>query len=100
MSNSYQLPTSRSPLVSIVGKISLFRFDKRNLDVVATVLPALSDPGRVHTNLNACYYIKLWSKFTWNISFHGNWDNQPAPGFSTSDCGTSSGITYKFGNRE
>ena len=83
----------------IVGKISLFRFDKTNLDVLATVLPALSEPGRIHTNLNVAYYIKLWSKFTWNLSFYGNWDNRPPPGFSSSDYGTSSGITYRFGNR-
>ena len=83
----------------IVGKMSLFRFDKTNLDVVATILPALSDPGRIHTNLNVAYYVKLWSKFTWNLSFYGNWDNQPPTGFSTSDYGTSSGITYRFGNR-
>jgi hypothetical protein len=48
-----------------------------NLYVVATVLPALSAAGRTHTNLNACYYIKLWRKFIWNISLYGNWDNQP-----------------------
>ncbi len=83
----------------IVGKISLFRFDKTNFDVLATVLPALSEPGRIHTNLNVAYYIKLWSKFTWNLSFYGNWDNRPPPGFSSSDYGTSSGITYRFGNR-
>jgi hypothetical protein len=83
----------------IVGKISLFRFDKTNLNLTAIVLPALSNPGRIHTNLNVAYYIKLWSKFTWNISFYGNWDNQPPPGFAKSDYGTSSGITYRFGNR-
>jgi hypothetical protein len=83
----------------IVGEMNLFRFDKTNLNVTATVLPALSNPGRVHTNVNAAYYIKLWSKFTWNVSFYGNWDNQPPPGFSSSDYGTSSGINYRFGNR-
>jgi len=83
----------------IVGKISLFRFDKTNLNLTAIVLPALSNPGRIHTNLNIAYYIKLWSKFTWNISFYGNWDNQPPPGFAKSDYGTSSGVTYRFGNR-
>ena len=92
-------PSQQVTSALIVGKISLFRFDKTNLDVVATILPALSDPGRIHANLNAAYYIKLWSKFTWNISFYGNWDNQPPPGFSSSDYGTSSGITYRFGNR-
>jgi len=97
-----QLVTAANQQVTsalIVGKISLFRFDKTNLDVFATVLPALSRPGRIHTNLNVAYYIKLWSKFTWNLSFYGNWDNQPPPGFATSDYGTSSGISYRFGNR-
>ena len=83
----------------IVGKINLFRFDKTNLQLIGTVLPALSEPGRVHTNLNVTYYVKLWSKFAWNFSFYGNWDNQPPPGFSSSDYGSSSGITYTFGNR-
>jgi hypothetical protein len=83
----------------IVGKMNLFRFDKTSLDMTLNLLPALSDPGRLHTNLNAAYYIKIWRKFTWNISFYGNWDNQPPPGFSGSDYGTSTGITYKFGNR-
>ena len=83
----------------IVGEMKLFRFDRTNLTVTATVLPALSDPGRVHSNLNATYYIKLWGNLTWNFSFYGNWDNQPPPGFTGSDYGTSSGINYTFGNR-
>ena len=74
-------PSQQVTSALIVGKVSLFRFDRTNLDVVATVLPALSDLGRIHTNVNVAYYIKLWSKFTWNISFYGNWDNQPHPAF-------------------
>ena len=58
-----------------------------------------SEPGRIHTNINVVYHIKLCSKFTWNISFYSSWDNQPPPGFSSSDYGSSSGISYKFGNR-
>ena len=65
----------------IVGELKLFRFDKTNLIVTATVLPALSNPGRLHTNLNAAYYVKLWGKLTWNLSFYGNWDNQPPRAF-------------------
>jgi Protein of unknown function, DUF481 len=95
------LPATNQQVTSalIVGKINLFRFDKTNLELIGTVLPALSEPGRVHTNLNVTYYVKLWGKFAWNFSFYGNWDNQPPPGFSSSDYGTSSGITYSFGNR-
>jgi hypothetical protein len=47
-----------------------------------TLLHALSDPDRVHFNLNTSYYVKLWRKLTWNITFYGNWDNHPPPGFS------------------
>jgi hypothetical protein len=95
------VPTTNHQVTSalVVGEMQLFRFDKTNLSLTATVLPALSNQGRVHTNLNASYYVKLWKNFSWNFSFYGNWDNQPPPGLSGSDYGTSSGITYKFGNR-
>lgn len=80
-------------------QLNLFYFDRTNLNVSATVLPALSDPGRVHFNLNAAYYVKLWRKITWNLTFYGNWDNHPPPGFSSADYGASSGVSWKFGNQ-
>ena len=43
------------------------------------------------------YYIKIISNLKWNISFYGNWDNQPPPGFSGSDYGTSSGLSWTYG---
>jgi len=49
--------------------------------------------------LNATYWMKFWSNFTWNISFYRNWDNQPPPTFSGSDYGTSTGLGWTFGNR-
>ena len=58
---------------------------------------ALSDPGRVRFNTNASYYIKIVSNLKWNMSFYGNWDNRPPPGFSGSDYGTSSGLSWTFG---
>jgi len=82
----------------IAADLRFFRFDKTNLTFTTSVLPALTDPGRVHANVNVAYYVKLWSNFNWNVSFYGNWDNQPPPGFSGSNYGSSSGITYSFGN--
>jgi len=79
------------------GNVQFFRFSKTNLDMTAVLLPALSDPGRVRFNANASYYIKIISDLKWNVSFYGNWDNQPPPGFSGSDYGTSSGLTWTFG---
>jgi len=83
----------------ISGGAKLFRFNKTNLNVTASVFPALSQPGRVYSNLNAAYYIKISGALSWNVSFYGNWDNQPPPTFSGSDYGTTSGLSITFGNR-
>jgi putative salt-induced outer membrane protein YdiY len=74
-----------------------FKFSKTNLDISAALLPALSDAGRVRFNTNASYYIKIVSNLKWSVSFYGNWDNRAPPGFSGSDYGTSSGLTWSFG---
>jgi uncharacterized protein DUF481 len=81
----------------IAAEARMFKFSKTNLDVTAVLLPALSDPGRVRFNLDAAYYIKLVSNLKWNVSLYGNWDNRPPTGFSGSDYGTSSGLTWTFG---
>jgi hypothetical protein len=81
----------------IYSEAKFFRFSKTNLNATAALLPALSDPGRVRFNANASYYIKLFSDLKWNISFYGNWDSRPPPGFSGSDYGTSSGLSWTFG---
>lgn len=83
----------------IATEIKLFKFKKTNLDLTASLFPALSDPGRVRFNTNATYYLKLLGNLSWNLSFYGNWDNQPPPGLSGSDYGSSSGLTWTFGNR-
>jgi hypothetical protein len=91
--------TQNAASALIGSEVRLFRFNKTNLTISATLLPALTESSRVHFNLNTSYYIKLWSNLTWNISFYGNWDNRPPPSFSGSDYGTSSGVAWKFGNR-
>jgi Protein of unknown function, DUF481 len=95
--NSQASPNLAAAVVA--AELKVFRFDKTNLDVTGTVFPALTQPGRVFVNTNATYYVKLYRRLTWNVSFYGNWDNQPPSRFSGSDYGTSSGIGWKFGNR-
>ena len=93
------VPVSRQNTAAalIYMNVSFFKFSKTNLDATVAVLPALSDLGRVRVNTNAAYYIKIISDLKWNISFYGNWDNQPPPGFSGSDYGTSSGLSWTYG---
>jgi len=93
------VPRQNVGAAAIGAKLRLYRFDKTEFDLTTAVFPALSQAGRVHVTTNAAYYVKLFSKLKWNISFYGNWDNQPPPGFSGSDYGTSSGLGWTFGNR-
>ena len=92
-------PTQNVATAMLTGTAKLFKFNKTNLDVVGTVFPAFSQPGRVFSTLNVTYYIKFVSNLSWNVSFYGNWDNEPPPTFSGSDYGTSSGLSFTFGNR-
>jgi Holliday junction resolvase len=93
-------PTQQVTSGLVASELNLYYFDRTNLTVSAMLLPALSDPGRVHFNLNTSYYVRLWrKKLTWNITFYGNWDNHPPPGFSGADYGSSSGVSWRFGNR-
>lgn len=99
-SSSTNSPTAQNVATALIGaEIKIFKFKKSSLNVSAILLPALSDPGRVHFDTNASYYLKLFSNLSWNMSFYGNWDNQPPHGFSGSDYGTSSGLSWTFGNR-
>lgn len=81
----------------IYSEAQLFKFSKTNLELSAALLPAFTDPGRIHFNARAAYYVKLFGDLKWNVSFYGNWDNRPPTGFSGSDYGTSSGLSWTFG---
>lgn len=83
----------------IGGDMELFRFNRTTIQVNAKLLPAISEPGRLHFTLDSSYYVKLWGKLNWNFTFYDNWDNRPPPGFSGSDYGTSTGLSMIFGSR-
>ncbi|HEX8797802.1 MAG TPA: DUF481 domain-containing protein [Terriglobales bacterium] len=81
----------------IAANVQLYRFNKTNLSLSAVLLPAISEPGRVFFTTNASYYIKITGNLSWNISFYGNWDNQPPANLPGSNYGTSSGLAWTFG---
>jgi hypothetical protein len=83
----------------IGAELNFFIFKKTRLEANAVLLPALTEPGRVHFTTNESYYLKVFGDLSWNLSFYGNWDNEPPPGFPGTDYGTSSGLSWTFGNR-
>jgi hypothetical protein len=91
--------TQNTAVGFVTTQVKAFKFKKTNVDLTATVLPAISEPGRVHFNTNAAYYIKVASDLSWNFSFYGSWDSRPPATLRGSDYGTSSGLSWTFGNR-
>jgi hypothetical protein len=81
----------------IYADARFFKFSKTGFDGTAVLLPALTQPGRLRFNTNASYYIKIIGNLKWNVSFYGNWDNQPPATLPGSDYGSSSGLSWTFG---
>jgi hypothetical protein len=91
--------TENTAVAFVSGEVKAFKFKKTNLDISASLIPAISDAGRVHFNANAVYYVKIITDLSWNFSFYGSWDSRPPATFPKSDYGTSSGLSWTFGNR-
>jgi hypothetical protein len=91
--------TQNTAVGFVATEIKAFKFKKTNVDVSASMIPAISQAGRVHFNTNAVYYIKVISDLSWNFSFYGSWDTRPPATLPGSDYGTSSGLSWTFGNR-
>lgn len=83
----------------IATNLQFFRFNKTHGNVSAALMPVISQSDRVKLNLNATYYIKITGNLSWNVTFYGNWDSRPPDGLSGSDYGSSSGLSWTFGNR-
>lgn len=100
-STQYDLETElQSPPNAVAGYMAgdlhLFQFKKTSWDITASVLPVLTEAGRVRTYVNTSYAIQIVTNLWFKISIYGNWDNRPPANFSGSDYGTSSGISWTF----
>jgi len=76
-----------------------FRFDSPELDwsTTATVIPNLTDWGRVRAEFDTSLKWELIHDLNWGVSFYGSFDNKPqSETASTSDYGVNTTFTYEF----
>jgi len=93
-------PPQNVGVAVISSSLQAFAFKKTRLDLTSTLYPALTaQRGRLFYKTNATYYLKLFGKVDWNLSFYGSWDTQPPPQFPGSDYGSSTGLSWTFGNK-
>jgi len=100
-STQYQQDIVSQSLASglVAANLQFFRFNKTSGTLDAVLLPVITEPGRVKFNMNGTYYIKITGNLSWNVSVYGNWDSHPPAGLSGSDYGSSSGLSWTFGNK-
>ena len=93
-------PVQNTGVALLSTNLQIFSFKKTRLNVDAGMAPALTpEIGRIFSKVNTTYYLKLFGKVDWNLSFYGNWDTRPPGQLPSSDYGTSTGLSYTFGNK-
>jgi Protein of unknown function, DUF481 len=93
-------PVQNTGVALLSTNLQIFSFKKTRLNVDASMAPALTpEIGRIFSKLNTTYYLKLFGKIDWNLSLYGNWDTRPPAQLPSSDYGTSTGLSYTFGNK-
>jgi hypothetical protein len=91
-------PRQSDAAALVAGAIDVSTFNKLSFSLDATLLPVLTDPGRVRFNTTSSFSLKVLGNLSLSLSFYGNWDNRPPPGLVGSDYGLSSGLSWTFGN--
>jgi hypothetical protein len=91
--------TQNTAVSFLTSNLDVFMFKKTRLSVVVGLAPTISPSGRLFTTTNASYYLKVFGKIDWNLSFYGNWDTQPPTTLRGSDYGSSTGLSWTFGNK-
>jgi Protein of unknown function, DUF481 len=87
-------------LAFLSSNLQVFRFKKTRLNIDSSLAPAIAPrTGRLFFRSNASYFFKLFGSVDWNFSFYGNWDTQPPPHLPDGDYGTSTGLSWTFGNQ-
>lgn len=99
VSSTTSQPTQNIGVALISSSLDVFAFKKTRLSVNTSVAPSVTETGRLFFKTNASYYLKLFGKIDWNLSFYGNWDTRPPAQFVGSDYGTSTGLSWTFGNK-
>jgi Protein of unknown function, DUF481 len=96
--STFSSPSQDLAVGLLAANLEVFKFKKTTLNVNATLAPVLTE-ARYFSKVNASYYLKVFGKIDWNVSFYGSWDTNPPGHLQSSDYGTSTGLSYSFGSK-
>lgn len=103
LSVNREFPVDAADLTNVeallLAKYALFsyNFPKTNVDIMSTLLPSLSDTGRVRVELSAQLRRELWRDFTAAFSVYDSYDNRPpTEGAKKNDVALSLSLGWIF----
>ena len=76
----------------------MFSFQDPEMDIVTTltVLPSLTDWGRLRADLDTRVRFELFKDFFWSVTAFDNYDSRPPEGNETNDFGVSTSVGWSF----
>jgi hypothetical protein len=76
----------------------LFSFQDPEVDITTTltVLPSLSNWGRVRADLDTRIQFELFKDFSWSVTAFDNYDSRPPEGSETNDFGVTTSVGWSF----
>ena len=101
-------PTSQNPFpmgedrsnIEGTGTIAweLFSFQDSEIDIITTltVLPSLSNWGRVRADFDTRIQFELFKDFSWSATLFDNYDSRPPEGNETNDFGINTSVGWSF----
>jgi len=99
-------PTEFEPMgenrnnVEATGTLSweLFSFQDPEIDIITTltVLPSLSNWGRIRADFDTRIQFELFKDFSWSATLFDNYDSRPPEGNETNDFGFTTSVGWSF----
>ena len=76
----------------------LFSFQDPEIDITTTVtvLPSLSDWGRLRADMDTRIRFELFKDFSWSATLFDNYDSRPPEGNETNDFGVTTSVGWSF----
>jgi len=91
-----QLPSHDSAESLFALRYSTFRFNRTEFSNGLQVIPSLSDPGRVRSNLNSAFTLKLVNNLHFQVNLWDTFDSQPPIKAKKNELGVSSGLGWTY----
>ena len=76
----------------------LFSFQDPEIDITTTltILPSLSDWGRIRADFDTRIQFELFKDFSWSATLFDNYDSRPPEGNETNDFGITTSVGWSF----